>query len=213
MGLHIKSNEACLKNFNIRKEGNDENRITAGDLKFECTCDGAVVQSLLGADGIPDFWKGDQKEPRYYGLSKMVSWGEFDDCELTFGKIKLHGCHIKSISFKPVAGRMIELDFTAQLRPTHDEINTIVDAVLTKGKLCVDGERDLFDDEPELESRAPAPADDGNHSAAPEKNEAGDDTSKSATQGKPPTKAKAQPKAKAKASTKKNRKDSEQAPV
>jgi hypothetical protein len=56
MGISFSASEAQLKHLNIRKEGNEEDAITAIDLKIECETAAGVLIPLLGADRAPIFW-------------------------------------------------------------------------------------------------------------------------------------------------------------
>lgn len=147
MGISFSAGEAQLKHLNIRKEGNEEDAITAIDLKIECETSAAVLIPLLGADRAPAFWHDNADEDVLYtGLSEVKTWAVFEDHELRFCGLRFPIAKLKNFSFKPVAKKNVELTFSAAIRsPSDQQINVLAEMLHAGSALEVIAPPDLFD--------------------------------------------------------------------
>lgn len=150
MGISFSASEAQLKHLNIRKEGNEEDAITAIDLKIECETEAGVLIPLLGADRAPIFWHDNADEDVLYtGISEIKTWGVFEDHELHFCGLRFPIVKLKNFSFKPAAKRSVELTFSASIRsPSDQQINVLAEMLHAGSGLNVVAPPDLFDDMP-----------------------------------------------------------------
>ena len=93
------SGQVQIKHLNIRKQGHEDDRVVAVDVKvFSEKVSGAVLDSILVPnenDPIKDvLWDADGA-PRLYGVNRIDSWIEFEKC---VGNILGHRFSIEKIS-------------------------------------------------------------------------------------------------------------------
>ena len=154
MPLNFKSMQAELKGLNVRKEGPEDNREIAIDLKFEGETDGKILKDLFGADHIPPFWLDNpDKDSRYHGITGIGCSGEFEGHELKFAKQHLYGAKVHKIAVLPRPHRMVSIDFTVSIKhPAQTVINAMTEMIRELGDVEVRGERDLFSDDEDGET-------------------------------------------------------------
>lgn len=151
MGINFSSSEAELKHLNIRKEGPEDMPVTAIDLKINCETAGDCLPSLLGCDDQPDFWlDNEDRDVRFTGIEQMKSWAVFESHELNFGGLKLPLAKLKNFSFRPIAGGLVDLTFSASItEPSERQVNILVEMVRESSAVQVVAPPDLFDEEQE----------------------------------------------------------------
>lgn len=149
MPLNFEAIGATLNHINIRKEGPEEQPETAVDLKIKCEAPGTILTDLLGADEQPEFWRNnDERDVLYTGLSEVKTWGVFDRHDLTYAGLHFRSVKLHKFSFKPVAGRQVELEFSVAIHePTEQQLNTLVEILKEDHTLQIDGPMDLFSEE------------------------------------------------------------------
>lgn len=147
MPLNFDSQFAALNHLNIRKEGPEEAPETAVDLKLKCEVTGGILQELLGADDQPEFWRdNEERDVLYSGLSEVTTWGIFDNHELKYGGLRFSSAKLHKFKFKPIAGGLVDLEFSASVKgPTDREVNLLVELLKEECRLEVAGPPDLFD--------------------------------------------------------------------
>lgn len=78
---------ATIKHLNIRKQGPEEDKVLAIDIKFaDCRADIDLLARLLGSDSescLLSFWNGG--DIRFPGLEPIQSWSEIEDCTMHIG--------------------------------------------------------------------------------------------------------------------------------
>lgn len=147
MSLNFESITAKLTHINVRKQGPEEESVTAIDLKIECETTGAVLSAILGTEEAPNFWMDNEdKDILYSGLSECTTWGTFDGRELKIAGLHFKSADLKKFKFKPIAGQQVDLTFSASiLNPTDREINILVEVLHDESPLKVISKPDLFD--------------------------------------------------------------------
>lgn len=148
MGININAINAELTNLNVRKEGDEGNRVLAIDMKFICETTSTVARTLLGADHVPHFWlpAGDC-DPLYYAISDIHTEGVFQDHQLSFATVKFDSVRIDKCQFKPISHERISLAFRASvISPQDSKVAILAELVKESGDLVVVSPPDMFDE-------------------------------------------------------------------
>lgn len=120
MSLTIKfiGGRALLKHLNLRKQGNEDDRVLAVDIKVSGEADASILNDLLGASVGDDlsgmFWsaggdtKNDPASLRSYVLGEIAIDGEWPRRLLNLGKHTVIG-DLKKVTFTPRPGHRLDL--------------------------------------------------------------------------------------------------------
>lgn len=121
--------KAEIKHLNTRKEGEDENKILAVDVKFQTKC----------ASNMWNFFDDDIATVLYtdVGAVKNKRMGaidfdnEINNCELVlFGERRFPGCTVKKFSLKPADTHQALLTFSVTIQPTKDEVAILAECLM-----------------------------------------------------------------------------------
>lgn len=148
MGLTFRSVGAELLALNIRKQGADDDRILAIDMKYTCEVPATVSAVLCGGDVIPQLWDLESQEvdPLYWAIKSISTEGVFKDHRLVFAKVPFDSVRIDKCSFVPKPKGLIDLTFKASvLNPAENKISILADMVREFSVLEVEAPPDLFD--------------------------------------------------------------------
>lgn len=124
------NSRAEITHLNLRKQGQDDNRVLAIDIKF------------TGARGTPDLLKhllglGDAEEikaalwddkgmPRFPGIGYITPLNIIEGCTVAFGGVTLEGCDARKFHITPGADHLIQIDFSASaVRPPEAAMRRI----------------------------------------------------------------------------------------
>lgn len=149
MPLNFKCLQAELKGLNVRKEGSEENREIAIDLKFEGETSGVILKDLFGADHYPHFWMpNEDRDPLFNGIASIDCIGDYEGHELKFAKQHLRGVKVHKISVLPRPHLMTNITFTVTAQhPSQIVINAMTEMIRELGDVEVIGALDLFSNE------------------------------------------------------------------
>lgn len=113
--------KATLTHINVRKEGKDEERVTALDAKFSATVPAQALQPIVGNESVREvvsaFWDPDG-EPRFLALSEIRADGiTAREMEVNLvGMRILEGCSCTKFRFTPAPGQTAELVWTLHVQ-------------------------------------------------------------------------------------------------
>lgn len=148
---------AEIKHLNIRKQGPEDDKILAVDIKFTgMVRDGDWLDELFlpyedDADFSQDIrsviWADDEESNlRMIGIRDFKSSRSFRGCTLEYGGMSLSG-DCGKFSFKPLAGLCCELEFSfSVVEPGAKTVSILAEQVGESSK-CELACRDLFDSE------------------------------------------------------------------
>lgn len=115
MTLNIKT-VAQLKHINVRKEGPEEDKVTAIDLKLT----GRVPSDFIDRLMVPDdeggmtptmaFWDADG-DPRFLSMKDVGIYREILNVTANVEGLELTGCKVSKFSFRPLEQYQAELTF------------------------------------------------------------------------------------------------------
>lgn len=115
MTLNIKT-VAQLKHINVRKEGPEEDKVTAIDLKLTGRVGSEFIDRLM----VPDdeggmtptmaFWDQDG-DPRFLSMKEVGIYREIQNVTANVEGLELTGCKVSKFSFRPLEDYRAELTF------------------------------------------------------------------------------------------------------
>lgn len=115
MSIEIKT-VASLAHLNVRKEGPDDAKATAIDLKLSGLVDSKILDTLLcgdDANGMAEvsFWDTDG-DPRFLSLKECGFTREIHSACIDIEGVNLRGCTVRKFSFKAMDGYRAMLTFS-----------------------------------------------------------------------------------------------------
>lgn len=144
---------ATVTHINIRKQGNDDNKQVAIDVKLLAEkVGGQHLCPILGVATFADianvFWDAntDDKNIRLTGIDSISSWAIFQKGGyiLKFGKQKTYVEKIHKFKIMPVSGQCANLEFTVTINsPQADLIDTIADHMQELVKINIEAPQEL----------------------------------------------------------------------
>lgn len=141
--------DATIKHLNIRKEGPDDDKVIAVDIKMEIT---KVDRRLCDYfdEALAEFlWRGHTNalivrnvflEPVKYLYTVKDATVQIDDRELV-------GCKVGKFQITPKDGGVIDLTLTVSACPTKSQVAELANLVSDGAAVSINGPLDLFADE------------------------------------------------------------------
>lgn len=141
---------ATIKHLNVRKEGPEDDKVLAVDIKMEIS---RVDRRLCAFfdDALEDFlWRGDTDalivrnlylEPIKYGNDIEGATVEIDGRAFV-------GCRVSKFAIQPKDGGVIDLTLSVAAYPTTTEVANLANLVQDGAAVSIEGPPDLFAGEP-----------------------------------------------------------------
>lgn len=126
----ILNNHAEITHINLRKQGPDDNRVLAIDIKFTGAHGGAeILKHLLGINDLDEImfalWDGKGK-PLFPGIESITPKNIIEGCTVALGDMKLENCDARKFHITPRDGHTVGIDFTASVvRPPEAAMRRI----------------------------------------------------------------------------------------
>ncbi len=157
--LKFIGSHAVIKHVNLRKQGNEDDRALAIDVKVEGETQSTVLNDLLGVGPGEDvstmFWSNtpgaDPASLRSYAIKEVEVEGTWPNRIVHFGKHQARG-DVKKIAFTPRPGHRLNLDLQISIESPRDELFDYLVSKLQENVTC------HIESQPELPFGAPAPA-------------------------------------------------------
>ena len=136
------SGNAVVQHLNVRKQGPDDEKELALDVKL---CADARSEVLIHfADMLAGFLFATDGSLRF-PLMEPVSWaGEIKHITLTMSEHEFYGVTLRKFSFAPSAGWKVAMTFTASFAPTGREAALIAELLAEVVKVDITPEGDLL---------------------------------------------------------------------
>lgn len=137
---------ASIKHLNVRKEGPDDEKILALDVKLSFS----KVDRRLCAffdDALEAFlWRGDTDAliVRNVFLAPIAYGNEVCGASVQIGAHKFAGCDVKKFSIVPADGGVITLSCSVTLFPSAREVSDLAKLVQDEDSVTIEGPPDLF---------------------------------------------------------------------
>ena len=141
---------ATLKALNVRKEGPDDEKIVAVDVKLEFK---KVDRRLCDYfdDAIAEFlWRGetDALIVRNPFLKPLAYVNSIKDATITIGTHEYSGCDVGKFQIEPQDGGVITFTCSATVNPNEADIADLAKAVQDDTQVSIEGPPDLFGHNP-----------------------------------------------------------------
>lgn len=111
---------ATILHLNARKEGPDEDKELAVDLKLTTECDDSILDML--GDNLREFLFLPSGAVRNEMLGPLTFKHEIEDYRLETMGSTHHGVKVKKITTEPKDSRKITLTFSVSFKPSGDEV-------------------------------------------------------------------------------------------
>ncbi len=137
---------AAIKHLNVRKEGPDDEKILAVDVKMEIK----NVDRRLCAyfdDALEAFlWRGntDALIARNAFLVPVSYSNEISNANVTIGTRSYIGCDVKKFSMEPRDGGVMALTCSVALYPNSNDVADLAKLVQDEEHILIEGPPDLF---------------------------------------------------------------------
>jgi hypothetical protein len=141
------SGMASIKHLNVRKEGPDDEKILAVDVKLEFK---NVDRRLCGYfdDALEAFlWRGntDALIARNMFLSPVQYGNEIASASVQIGGESYVGCDAKKFAMEARDGGVMNLTCSVSLYPTSSDVSALAKLVQEEASVTIEGPPDLFD--------------------------------------------------------------------
>lgn len=129
------SSLANIKHLNIRKEGPDEEKVLALDVKLsECAVDVAFLARILGSESEDTvkaaFWD-DTKNVLFPGLDPITTWGEIKACRVVLGGLVLQSATLRKFKARIQSEHKLELEFSVTVTDPPSNATAILAEYVT----------------------------------------------------------------------------------
>ena len=140
------SGRANIKHLNVRKEGPDDEKILAVDIKLEIKgIDRRLCAYFDGAlEGF--LWRGNTNAliVRNAFMTPVAYSNCISDCRVEIGTGIYHGCDVKKFAIQPHDSGVITLTCAVTLQPTASEVSDLAKLVQDDADVFIEGPPDLF---------------------------------------------------------------------
>lgn len=138
---------ATIKHLNVRKEGPEDEKILAVDVKLEIK---GIDRRLCGYfdDALEAFlWRGntDALIARNAFLAPVCYANEISSASVTIGNHSYSGCDVKKFAIEPRDGGVITLTCSVAVYPNSDDVSDLAKMVQDEAHVTIEGPPDLFD--------------------------------------------------------------------
>jgi hypothetical protein len=150
------SGVAAIRHLNVRKEGPDDEKILAVDVKLVfkqvdrrlCAFFDEALEAFL--------WRGDTDAliVRNVFLAPVTYANEISGATVQIGTHTFLGCDVKKFGIEPADGGVITLTCSVSLYPVASDVSDLAKLVQDEDRVSIDGPPDLFADM----AGAPCPA-------------------------------------------------------
>ena len=143
MSLFNFQGKAEIKHFNARKEGPDEDKTLALDLKLTAKTGSAALvffdehlEGFLYLDGT-----GAVRNPM---MEPLKYKHEVQDCELDIAGCRFHGVRVSKFMIEPQDGYQLWLTWQCSFQPTKDECAILAELLQEEVDVAIAAQPDLF---------------------------------------------------------------------
>lgn len=119
--------DATIKHLNVRKEGPEDDKALAIDIKFEGKTDATLCDYFDPL--LRDFLFTDGVIARPQMMEAVGFVNQIENCELTLLEQTFFGVKLHKFKVRPVDGGLIELTFAASFKPSKNEVAVIAEYV------------------------------------------------------------------------------------
>jgi len=119
---------AEIRHLNIRKEGPNDDKVLAVDIKFQCTA--AATMFDFFDDGLASVLYTDVGAVKNLSIGPIVFTNMVTNCDLIVLKRTYPSIEVSKFALKPKDGYLVEMAFAISIQPTGDEVAQLSEFVL-----------------------------------------------------------------------------------
>ena len=138
---------ATIKHLNVRKEGPDDDKVLAVDIKMEFEKIDRRICAYFD-DALEAFlWRGetDALIARNAYLEPVKYFNEIENAQVEVGDRTFVGCRISKFAIRPRDGGVVYLTLSVSVYPNKTEVSMLADLVQDGCHVFIEGPPDLFD--------------------------------------------------------------------
>ena len=120
--------KAKINHVNIRKEGPENEKALAVDVKFQGRIDASICHFF--DEKLRDFLFTDEVIARPMSMEPIAFRTQIEHCDLELLKKKFFDVTLKRFKIEPVDGGLVDLSFVATFNPSETEVAIIAEYVL-----------------------------------------------------------------------------------
>jgi hypothetical protein len=138
---------ATIKHINVRKEGPEDEKILAVDVKIEFHQVAKDICNYFDEALIDFLWMGSPEAlmVRNLFLEPVKYIIEIRDAIVTIDLKTYNGCKLTKFSIQPRESGFVDLVLSAALFPTAGQISNLADLVQDGAHISIETQPDLFD--------------------------------------------------------------------
>lgn len=140
------SGVASVKHLNVRKQGPDDEKILAVDVKLSFSKVDRRLCAFFDESLEAFLWRGDTDAliVRNFFLAPISYGNEVCDASVQIGTHQFAGCDVKKFSIVPADGGVITLSCSVTLFPGAREVSDLAKLVQDEDTVSIEGPPDLF---------------------------------------------------------------------
>jgi hypothetical protein len=141
------SGTATIKHLNVRKEGPDDQKVLAVDVKLEVSNVDMLICRYFDDALVSFFWRteGLMLAVRNEHLQPVGYANEIESAHVTINGMEFVGCDIKKFAITPHDGGTVTLGCSVSFQPTSDDVALLAKSVQDDVQIHMEGPPDLFD--------------------------------------------------------------------
>lgn len=127
--------KAEIKHLNVRKEGPDEEKVLAIDVKLQCTTSADMLDFFH--EGIKDVLFTDAGAVKNMMLKPLEFLNTVLNCELEILGQRYFGVDVGKFQLKPKDGNQVLMTFSVSIQPSGDEVARISEFVMDEIDIAI----------------------------------------------------------------------------
>ena len=141
------SGPAEIKHLNVRKEGPDDEKILAIDVKLTFKKVDRALCAYFDEALEAFLWRGETNAliVRNIFLAPICYANEITGATVQIGLSHFHGCDVRKFSIQPADGGVITIACSVSLYPSANEVSALAKLVQDEDRVSIEGPPDLFD--------------------------------------------------------------------
>ncbi|HEX7387841.1 MAG TPA: hypothetical protein VF285_11300 [Castellaniella sp.] len=132
---------AEIRHLNIRKEGPDDEKILAVDIKFLCTAPATMFDFF--DEGLRSVLYTDIGAVKNMSISPIGFTNVVMNCDLSIFEYRYGGVDVGKFSLKPKDGNLVEMTFGISIQPTGSEVAQLSEFVADEVNIVIEPQPEL----------------------------------------------------------------------
>lgn len=137
------SGKVSIQHLNTRKEGPDDEKELAVDIKLTADCDLSIL-SYFG-DDLAEFLFLDSGAVKNLSLGPLTFGNELENYRLETLGSTFYGVRVKKFSLEPGDGNVVRLTFGVSFKPSGDEVAKMVEYLQEEISVSLDPANEELD--------------------------------------------------------------------